>query len=446
MNYVHLKGRKIANTIRRTVIGVEPDRISCLPGHVIDQILSYLPIREAVKTSVLSSEWRNKWHTLPNIVFDLNCVSNIEAIKDPSIFMSKLLRIVDHVLLLHSGPINKFQLSDPGCDLSDVNSVADIDRWILRLTEKSIKEFVLQIFVAKKYYKIPQCLFSCQSLQNLKLDCCCIQPPTTFKGFKNLKSLELYQVTMAQDAFENLISGCHLLEDLKLLYLEGLTQLNIHAPNLKKFLIVGDFVDFSFDNTFQLTELGLFSFDSRSNHSQLRGCSSNLLRFFAHLPHIESLVISSQFLKYLDAGDVPVKLPTPCINLSSLFICIRFNDLKQILAALCLLRSSPNLRRLEIAAKLEKHTDLLTPASYCWKDVFLEPPVPLRVRHVSIKGISDNTSELDFIRFLLMYSPMLEKMTVKLEINVTPELMTKIIQFKRASEQAEVIYQENDSS
>jgi len=207
MNYVYLKGRKIAETTCRTVVGVEPDIISCLPSHLIDHILSYLPIREAVRTSVLSSDWRNQWYTLPNLVFDLNCVSNIEAIEDPSIFISKLLRIVDHVLRLHFGPINKFQLFNPGCDLIGVNYVTDIDRWILCLTEKSIKEFVLQIFVAEKYNKIPQCLFSCQSLRYLKLDCCCIQPPTTFKGFKNLKSLELYQVTMAQDAFENLISG-----------------------------------------------------------------------------------------------------------------------------------------------------------------------------------------------------------------------------------------------
>jgi len=97
-------------------------------------------------------------------------------------------------------------------------------------------------------------------------------------------------------------SGCHLLEDLKLLYLDGLTQININAPNLKKFLILGDYVDFSFDNTFQLTELSFFFLNCEEtfflrNQSQLHGCSSNLLRFFAHLPHIQSLIISSQFLK-----------------------------------------------------------------------------------------------------------------------------------------------------
>lgn len=55
-------------------------------------------------------------------------------------------------------------------------------------------------------------------------------------------------------------------------------------------------------------------------------------------------------LQYLAAGDVPVpvKLPTTFVNLSFLFICIRFNDMKEVLAALCLLRSSPNLKKLEI--------------------------------------------------------------------------------------------------
>jgi hypothetical protein len=44
-----------------------------------------------------------------------------------------------------------------------------------------------------------------------------------------------------------------------------------------------------------------------------------------------------------------------------------------------------------------------------------------------------------------MYSPVLEKMTVKPGLNVKPELMTELIRFKRASGQAEVIYNVEDS-
>ena len=53
-------------------------------------------------------------------------------------------------------------------------------------------------------------------------------------------------------------------------------------------------------------------------------------------------------LQYLAAGVLPVKLPTPCIDLSILSLTINFDNMAEISAALCLLRSSPNLRKLEI--------------------------------------------------------------------------------------------------
>jgi spore coat polysaccharide biosynthesis protein SpsF (cytidylyltransferase family) len=72
------------------------------------------------------------------------------------------------------------------------------------------------------------------------------------------------------------------------------------------------------------------------------------------------------------------------------------------------------------------------------------PAMPIQVRYVTIDGISGTKSELDFIKFLLLYSPVLEKMTVKSTENVTPELTKAPIQFKRGSVEAEVIW--DDSS
>lgn len=53
-------------------------------------------------------------------------------------------------------------------------------------------------------------------------------------------------------------------------------------------------------------------------------------------------------LQYLAAGTIPGKLPTPCVDLSFLSIRTNFNDTEENLAALCLLRSSPNLQELEM--------------------------------------------------------------------------------------------------
>jgi len=54
-------------------------------------------------------------------------------------------------------------------------------------------------------------------------------------------------------------------------------------------------------------------------------------------------------LQYLAAGVLPLKLPTPCINLSFLSLTINFDNMEEISAALCVFRSSPNLQKLKIS-------------------------------------------------------------------------------------------------
>ncbi|CAI8601767.1 unnamed protein product [Vicia faba] len=349
---------KPVKVTRLKMTDIESDRISCFPDQLIDKILSYLPIKDAGRTSVLSRKWGKKWSIQPNLVFDKRSVSTL-ALEHLSIIRHKFLRMIDRVLLLHSGPINKFKLSNSGSNIMGVNSLADIRRWILHLTG---------------------------SLCHLKLYYCCLKPPMTFEGFRNLRGLELEWI-------------------------------NIHAPNLKIFHFFGNFEDISFENSSQLSNIMVILniyVHSERNQRILHGCSNNLLKLFDHQPHIERLVIGDYFLKYLAAGVVPVKLPTPYMNLTYLGLLINFIDSKEISVVLCLLKSSPNIREFTIFA-IEKQPGLLTPASYY------------------------------FIKYLLLYSPVLENMIVKPTQNVKPELMTKLICFKRASSQAEVIYRGKDS-
>ncbi|KAI4336918.1 hypothetical protein L6164_015390 [Bauhinia variegata] len=385
---------------------VEQDRISYLPGNVTDQILSHLSIREAVRTSVLSSKWRYKWATLPNLVFDKECLA--VSSQDQSVIKNKLVRIVDHVLLLHSGSINKFKLSH-----RDLIGVTDIDRWSLHLCRRSIKEFVLEVWKGQRY-KIPSCLFSCQSLVHLELFNCWLKPPPSFQGFKNLKSLDLQHVTLAQDVSENLISSCPLLERLTLMNFDGFSHLNIDAPNLQFFDVGGKFEDISFENTFHLAviSIGLY-LNVENDQSRFHGRSSNLLKFFVHLPHVRRLEVQSYFLKYLAVGIVPPKLPRPCVDLSYLSVRLNFNDLKEISAVLCLLRSSPNLQELEILARPE---EMITVGEHAnlWEDEYRSCPV----------------MQLRFVRMTVKPASVIGEI----------ELMKQLLRFRRASAQAEIIY------
>jgi len=87
-------------------------------------------------------------------------------------------------------------------------------------------------------------------------------------------------------------------------------------------------------------------------------------------------------------------------------------------------------------------TVALPSATYCWEDILSRPIMPLRVQHMTIDGISGTQSELNLIRFLLLYSPVLEKMIVKPDANFIPELMKALLRFKRASREVEVIWKD----
>ncbi|KAM3328239.1 hypothetical protein P3S68_032931 [Capsicum galapagoense] len=46
------------------------DVLSNLPAHVLDDILICLPLRDAVRTSILSNKWRFNWCRLPALMLD----------------------------------------------------------------------------------------------------------------------------------------------------------------------------------------------------------------------------------------------------------------------------------------------------------------------------------------------------------------------------------------
>ncbi|KAF3446264.1 hypothetical protein FNV43_RR11443 [Rhamnella rubrinervis] len=408
---------------------MELDRISSLPSHIMEQILSRLPIRDAVRTGILSSKWRYKWAELPHLVFDNQCVSF--SSQDQAVVKNKLLSIIDHVLLLHFGPIHKFKLSH-----RDLLAVNDIDRWILYLSRSSIKEFVLEIWKGQRY-SMPSCLFSCQNLTHLELFNCLLKPPLSFNGFKSLKTLDLQHITMAQHVFDNMISGCPLLEKLTLMNFDGFTHLNIEAPNLKEFDVGGVFEDVGFKNTFHLAviSVGLYA----NGLKGALGDSSNLHKFFDHLPLLQRLEIQSYFLKYLAVGVVLRNLPKPCVNLNYLSVRISLNDLEEISTAICLLRSAPNLQELEILARTEERTDMGTVTNF-WEHDYCNCSLT-QLKLVKVTGIYGTKTELELINFMLSTSPVLEKMIVKpASVNGGWEFVKELLRFRRASVRAEIIY------
>uniref|UniRef100_A0A453GUD6 F-box domain-containing protein n=1 Tax=Aegilops tauschii subsp. strangulata TaxID=200361 RepID=A0A453GUD6_AEGTS len=208
---------------------VSTDRLSNLPPEIKGDILSRLNVEEAVRTSTLSSTWRDAWTDMPVI-----------SLCDGNLARTKFVTLVDMVLLLHKGTIEEFDIS------GNKNYHDEFGRWMIMLSRKSPKSVIIKLNSGPRY-KIPSCLFSIGDLEYLHLENCIISLPRAFQGFKSLTDLTLKLFSSTDKDIQNLISFCPALTDLILDSFEGINRLNIKAPKLDYLYVEGDFEDIKLD-------------------------------------------------------------------------------------------------------------------------------------------------------------------------------------------------------
>ncbi|KAF5745322.1 hypothetical protein HS088_TW07G00906 [Tripterygium wilfordii] len=418
------------------------DIISDLPGNIIDNILTCLPIRDAVRTSILSRKWRFKWRDLSQLVFDYNFRKRSAG--RASLSKSEIAFRIYQVLLLHRGSINKFDLSIP-----ELDSCHQINHVINFLTAKNVQDFTLCVS-DHDYYELPSTLFSCMHLRHLNLYSCMFKPPHAFQGLSNLISLELDDVYIIDaNAFNNFISKCPQLQQLKLDNAADIGHLEIDAPNLKFFCFSGTFKPISFKNAPLLATVSIQCVDNgnvKYRKWKRRG-NSNAVEVLGCLPAIKKLFVSCSFLKYLSVGNIPLRLPTTLNRLKSLELPeIYFNSIDDVRFALCLIKSSPNLKKLkiELFQSVDDNIDpilQLLEAQFCRGDYTFN-----RLRELRMECFRGAITELKFLELLLAKSLTLENIYIKPPFGTEPRKSLKILkevtQLERASPRAKIMYVE----
>ncbi|XP_048497849.1 F-box/LRR-repeat protein At4g14096 [Beta vulgaris subsp. vulgaris] len=191
------------------------DRISGLPDHIICHILSFLPTKYAVATSILSARWKYLWTSVAILDFDarlhreLYPLLNINANQGSEITFQNF---VNRVMLLNDIPhIQKFRLIYE-CH----NSPAPICTWLHVAISRDILELELDFFlsVQKEFIRFPRKFFMSNTLVVLKLSRMPFTVPS-FVCFPMLKILEIRRVMYLDDkCTQNLLLGCQVLEEL----------------------------------------------------------------------------------------------------------------------------------------------------------------------------------------------------------------------------------------
>ncbi|KAB2039456.1 hypothetical protein ERO13_D02G008900v2 [Gossypium hirsutum] len=218
------------------------DRISSLPDHILCHILSFLPLKEAVRTSIISTKWRYLFASISTIEFDDSLLSgltdrNVDSFKN---FVDRLLKFPDQVSL------DCFRLRD-GISWNDEDHDFDVSGWICAALCRGVKEIDLFLDYFGCVLTVPAVLFTCHSLVTLKLNAECRKidvPSDVCLG--NLKTLQLRNTVVDGDSIHRLISNCHVLEDLAFIecHLAYASALNIKTPSLKRLVLDLDVVEY----------------------------------------------------------------------------------------------------------------------------------------------------------------------------------------------------------
>nr|XP_011462818.1 PREDICTED: F-box/LRR-repeat protein At4g14103-like isoform X3 [Fragaria vesca subsp. vesca] len=222
------------------------DKISQLPDAVLSHMLSFLPTKHAVRTSILSTRWKNIWASVPTL--DLEHYYCDERRSLHAGFVSS----IDRVLYCESSDIQRFRLHYY-CLSEDLSR---IDGWIRTAIRRNVVELDLCVWVrGDKVEKIelPTTIFLCKTLKlNLESNCFIYAPPES-GCFPNLKVLHIGVDCPDKEFMEKLFTFFPLLEDLSIdgrLSSDISGTFKLFVPELKRLRIDID-SDLTFEDPYE---------------------------------------------------------------------------------------------------------------------------------------------------------------------------------------------------
>ncbi|KAK8469952.1 hypothetical protein PHAVU_004G016400 [Phaseolus vulgaris] len=170
-----------------------PDRISNLPDSILCYVLSFLPTKEVVATSVLSKRWNLLWRSVTSLDFDLPGGDEYGN----EVAYSRFLLSVYSFLFTRNmeQPLHKLLLGKT-----------------VRVSGR-LQHLDLSLFPV---IAVPSVVFSCKTLVVLKLTYLALKN-ISFVDFPLLKILHLICVSFSKDSdlLQQFLSGSPNLEDLK---------------------------------------------------------------------------------------------------------------------------------------------------------------------------------------------------------------------------------------
>ncbi|OWM91259.1 F-box/LRR-repeat protein At3g26922-like [Punica granatum] len=393
-----------------------------LPDAVLYHILSFLPMKDVVTTSILSKKWQYFWASVPNLEF---CESDFS---ERSLFMN----FVDRAFIFRDrSSIRALSLS---CKVR--RDAPRINAWITAAARGDLVELSLNL-QDNEPITLPCRIFGSGALNKFELNSSCILRSHSSACLSSLKVVSLTRVTFVDDSSIRNLFSSPLLEELSIKHCKwmNLKSVSISAPKLMKLSIDdydGDFLEecVSYDrqieidgtsltslfyrgelinryclrSAYQLVEVEISTSDHPALGVKFDLVAKNSYELLGSLSSVKSLTLSEVFLEDLGRR-IQLFDAIPVLSMmTKLKVTEEYFTLVDYPAFFMLLRRSPNIHTLEFAEALDSaYTESMGEVPLCFST---------QLKKIEIGTFCATSNEFSVVKALLKAATALEEMVM----------------------------------
>ncbi|EFH38778.1 hypothetical protein ARALYDRAFT_333309 [Arabidopsis lyrata subsp. lyrata] len=373
------------------------DSISSLPDVILQQILSYLPTKLSIRTSVLSTRWRHVWGLKADTL-------------NKTLARYKLPKIMSFHLYTNM-----------------LDNVPYIDGWIEFAISRNVENLSLDLGESngRGFHSIPEFIYTSSSVKQLSLRHCHLIPRCAV-SWKSLKNLSLHTCSLSDEFFAKTLCGFPFLESLKNSYFEPgpmhIVAPHIHSLKLTKSKFSCTLVDVSSLTEATVEAIPDVDFCMRNQPTNLQVMT---LKMLEKLQNVEKLTFGANFLKLLSIAKVH-GVSFPMFKAKALTVETTMYEHCVTPGVVSVLQNAPELKWLTLVHIMDSRSgfiqkdDLLynlDPRDQhcrCW--VF-ERTFSLKTKHVA-----------SFLKIILKNTKTLEKMVVRLKDYLEEKCFEELLQ------------------
>ncbi|XP_057425908.1 putative F-box/LRR-repeat protein At1g56400 [Lotus japonicus] len=426
------------------------DKISSLPNSLLSTIVSLIPFKEAVRTSVLSKCWIDIFKSTSSIEFDeLSFVKECQTYRTKQAQRKVFLEFVMLWIANHTETfVGNFslRLSMPG------KAKKIVRKCISFATKHGVKELELNFcdpkldcYFTTNYinhealFELPAHVYGHTGLETLKLFSCSFVEAQLLH-FHALKEISLGWMEVKLTTIKTLLSNCEALDSLSLKRCWNSDEFDLGEENLRLRKLVVDRCMFRSNSIYFIVNapnLRYFYYSGLNNNFLVMDIRSNVMEeevlefcveYIGHalflyklvedISGVRALVVSNYFLQVVPTGGCLLRMPRS-LNVRSLIMKTSL-DQYELLGITFLLNRCDELEHLTI--ELSHPGNYLVyelPANFnpesFWTDhAKVYTCMVYTLREVEIKEFKGSMNEIRMLTYFITIGRILRKMTIYL--------------------------------